>query len=101
MKEQYEATSSHERYKNRQAWRKEKSQKANSKEEIHVLVKEAVKDTLAPFMDLIKKQSKKRHISDSDDDSDHDINALEECPLDLEEIQVNESFALNALRNPP
>jgi hypothetical protein len=86
MKEQYEATSSHERYKNRQAWRKEKSQRANSKEEIHVMVKEAVKDTLAPFMDLIKKQSKKRHISDSDDDSDHDINALEECPLDWEEI---------------
>jgi hypothetical protein len=42
MKEQYEATSSRERYKNRQAWHKEKAQKANSKEEIHVLVKQAV-----------------------------------------------------------
>ena len=86
MKEQYEATSSHERYKNRQAWRKKKAQKANSKEEIHVLVQEAVKDTLAPFMDLIKKQSKKRHFPESDEESDQEINTLEETSLELEDI---------------
>jgi hypothetical protein len=43
-------------------------------------------DTLAPFMDLIKKQSKKRHFTDSDDESDQEVTALEETPLDWEEI---------------
>ena len=86
MKEQYEATSSHERYKNRQVWRKKKAQKANSNEEIHVLVQEAVNDTLAPFMDLIKKQSKKRHFPESDEESDQEINTLEETSLELEDI---------------
>ena len=101
MKEQYEATSSHERYKNRQKWRKEKAQKANSKEEIHVLVQEAVKDAFAPFMNMVKKQSKKRYFTESDGESDQEVNTLEETPLGLEDIQVNETFALSALRNPP
>ena len=82
-------------------WRKEKAQKANSKEEIHVLVQEAVKDALAPFMNMVKKQSKKRHFTESDGESDQEVNTLEETPLDLEDIQVNETFALSALRNPP
>ena len=34
-------------------------------------------------------------------ESDQEMNALEECPLDWEEFQVNETFALSALCNPP
>ena len=65
------------------------------------MVKAAVKDAVAPMMEFFLKQSRKRHISDSDDDSDQEVNALEECPFDIEEFQVNETFALSALRHPP
>ena len=80
-----------------------KAKKAPTQDEINEMVAESVKKSMKEIFETHVKDLKKCSCEDtnSDSDSENEHYHMEDVSLDLENINVSETFALSDLRGPP
>ena len=80
-----------------------KAKKASSCDKIRQMVAKNVKKSVKEIFETHVKTLKKcsHEDTDSDSDSEHEHYCMEDVSLDLEEVNVSETFALSDLRRPP
>ena len=97
---QFHMKSNLEHAKKCQEW---KAKKAPMQDEINEMVAESVKKSVKEIFETHVKTPKKcsRKDTDSDSDSENEHYHMEDVGLDLEDINVSETFALSDLCRPP
>ena len=100
MKVMYEAQTLAEHAKKQKEL---KAKKAPTCDEINEMVVENIKKSVKEILETHMETLKKHNCKDTNSDSDleHEHYCMEDVGLDLEEVNVSESFALSDLCRPP